>query len=197
MRAVLKLGGSLARSTSLVHWLWAAARSGRGRVVIVPGGGPFADTVRAMQRRLRFSDAVAHRMAILAMEQSGLALADRVPGLVACETMAAIERALASGQVPVWRPLRMIDGAADIRPGWRVTSDSLAAWLAPRIGAGRVILVKSCAIGSDDVRDLARRRIVDAALPTYIARAGVPLAVLNKRAWRSLPPLLGRGGPAR
>jgi aspartokinase-like uncharacterized kinase len=197
VRAVLKLGGSLARSTALDHWLRAAARSGRGRVVIVPGGGPFADTVRCGVGELPATLHRAHRMAILAMEQSGLALADRVPGLVACETMAAIERALASGQVPVWRPLRMVDGVADIRPGWRVTSDSLAAWLAPRIGAGRVILVKSCAIGSDDVRELARQGIVDAALPAYIARAGVPLSVLNKRAWRSLPQLLGRGGSAR
>ena len=41
------------------------------KVVVVPGGGPFADAVRTAQGLWQFSDEVAHVMAIGAMDQFG------------------------------------------------------------------------------------------------------------------------------
>ena len=61
---VVKLGGSLAYSPELPHWLSALAHTD---AVIVPGGGPFADTVRDAQQIWRFDDATAHAMALLAI----------------------------------------------------------------------------------------------------------------------------------
>ena len=71
---VVKLGGSFAFSKHLRDWIEALAACA-GRVVIVPGGGPFADAVRSAQPRMGFDDAAAHHMALLAMEQCGRALA--------------------------------------------------------------------------------------------------------------------------
>ncbi len=65
---VLKIGGSLAESGRLRAILRLVIRA-RRRVVIVPGGGPFADAVRSTQASLGFSDAAAHEMALLAMHQ--------------------------------------------------------------------------------------------------------------------------------
>ena len=45
---VVKLGGSLHASPALAHWLTALKRYPRP-LTIVPGGGPFADAVRAAQ----------------------------------------------------------------------------------------------------------------------------------------------------
>ena len=44
---VVKLGGSHAFATHLRAWLDALAQAG-GNVVVVPGGGPFADAVRTV-----------------------------------------------------------------------------------------------------------------------------------------------------
>jgi 5-(aminomethyl)-3-furanmethanol phosphate kinase len=192
-RAIVKLGGSLADSTLLIHWLRAIVRSGSGRIAIVPGGGVFADQVRSVQARWRLPDAVAHRMAILAMEQYGLALASRTRGLVPCASMAAIERAFQRGLVPVWQPLAMVDRATDIARSWRVTSDTLAAWLAGRLHARVLVLVKSRPIERADSAaavELARRGVVDAALPAQLRRSGASLAVVGKGQWRRLPQLL-------
>ena len=49
---VVKIGGSLGKADALRSWLAVLAR-GKGRVVVVPGGGAFADGVREEQRRLR------------------------------------------------------------------------------------------------------------------------------------------------
>ena len=67
---VVKLGGSLSQSDALVKCLNSVEQNYQGRaVVIVPGGGAFADQVRLTQQRWQFDDKTAHRMAILAMQQ--------------------------------------------------------------------------------------------------------------------------------
>src|SRR5947208_3336037 len=100
---VVKLGGSHAFAPHLRDWIDALAGCG-GRVVIVPGGGPFADTVRSAQEAIGFDDAGAHHMALLAMEQFGCALASLNKALQLASSLAAIRRALDAGHVPVWGP---------------------------------------------------------------------------------------------
>src|ERR1700681_3045121 len=88
---VVKLGGSHAFSPHLKDWLDAGARCA-GRVVLVPGGGPFSDAVRAAQPRMGFDDRAAHHMALLAMEQYGCALASLDTRLTLTGSLAAIRR---------------------------------------------------------------------------------------------------------
>lgn len=169
---VVKLGGSLAGSAQLAAWLDAIATGG-GRLVLVPGGGPFADQVRESQRRWQFDDPIAHRLALLAMEQYGLMLAGLQPRLRPAASRAEIGRVLAAGDVPVWLPTRMALGRPEIPESWDVTSDSLAAWLAAQLGADGLLLVKSVAVAAGStVEVLAREGIVDPLLAHFLR--GVP-----------------------
>lgn len=169
---VVKLGGSLAHSPQLQRWL-AVLAGGGGAAVVVPGGGPFADQVRALQRRRRFDDATAHHMALLAMEQYGRMLAGLQPGLRLAASRAEIARARRAGLAAVWMPTRMVLADPGIAASWDITSDSLAAWLAGKLAADRLVLVKSVAVsgGSVSAAVLARRGIVDPAFPGYLARS--------------------------
>lgn len=173
MTIVVKLGGSLGGSPLLDAWLQALDGSGQ-RMVIVPGGGPFADAVRLAQGRLGFDDAAAHKMALLAMAQFGLALASRCANCRMASTASAIKAALAEWRLPVWMPLTMAGAASDIPASWDITSDSLAAWLAGRIGARRLMLVKQVDAPHGDIpaSDLATQNIVDPAFPGFLARSG-------------------------
>ena len=171
---VVKLGGSLAKAWTLQGWLAALAR-GKGRVVVVSGGGAFADAVREQQDRLHFSDRAAHRMAILAMEQYALALADLGP-MTACATELDMRDALWRGETPVWLPSALALADAEIPESWDVTSDSLSAWLARRLGAGRLILVKSTAAPRPlDPEALAARGLVDRLFPSFLVGATLAL----------------------
>jgi 5-(aminomethyl)-3-furanmethanol phosphate kinase len=177
---VVKLGGSHAFSPHLRHWLAAIAR-GAGGVVLVPGGGPFADAVRAAQPAMGFDDRAAHRMALLAMEQYAHALAALDAGLVPAATVAVIRRALRQGRVPIWMPCRMASAAPDIAASWDVTSDSLAAWLARRLGARRLVLIKS--VDGDGARraaDLCACGVIDSALPGFLVAGGLEAAILGR-----------------
>jgi 5-(aminomethyl)-3-furanmethanol phosphate kinase len=136
---VVKLGGSYAGSALLRRCLERIAEPG---TVIVPGGGPFADTVRDTQPVMGFDDGAAHDMALMAMGQFGRALAALHPGIVPADALAAIRDALGAGRVPVWLPWPMLRGAAGIAASWDVTSDCLALWLAIALGAPYVLIVK-------------------------------------------------------
>ena len=179
---VIKLGGSFAFSADLGDWI-AAIAGCAGRAVIVPGGGPFADAVRAAQAQMGFDDRAAHRMGLLAMEQYGCAIENLHEALALADSIDSIRRGLADGQVPVWLPTPMALGAAEIPPSWDVTSDSLAAWLAGKIGAERLVLVKQVepASGTARVADLAERGIVDRAFANFHAASGVPAFILGPK----------------
>jgi dihydroneopterin aldolase len=175
---VIKVGGSCAASLDLKRWTGAVAASA-GRVVIVPGGGAFADAVRAAQRVMGFDDATAHHMALLGMEQFGRALASFDARLSPADSLAGLRRGLRDNKVPVWMPARMTLGATDVPASWDVTSDSLSAWLAGRLGARRLVLMKQMDLSHDFADSLAARGIVDRAFPEFLAASGVPARILG------------------
>ena len=180
--AVLKLGGSHALGGRLGDWLEAVAAHA-GRVVVVPGGGPFADVVRKTQSQIGFNDIAAHEMAMVAMSQFGRALAVLRPGFEIAATREAIEAALARGVTPIWSPERMALEAR-LAPSWDLTSDSLAAWLAGLLKAERVILVKHGAQAAS-VRELAERGLVDPLFRSYLAACGaLGFLAAPEEAWR-------------
>jgi dihydroneopterin aldolase len=171
---IVKLGGSLALEPHLRDWLTMLARCA-GHAIVAPGGGPFADQVRRTQVVMGFDDHAAHRMALLAMEQFGAAICSLEPTLVPASSLRRLRQTLRAGRTPVWMASKMALEASDrIPPTWQVTSDSLAAWLAGCVGAGRVMLVKHGAPFGEhlNIPDLATREIVDPLFAHYLGAAG-------------------------
>ena len=86
--AVVKIGGGLLQhavdfASTLVTISQAAVTR---RVLVVPGGGPFADAVRAVDRLIRLSDDEAHWLAVSAMDHTLASL----PG--ACQARSSSRR---------------------------------------------------------------------------------------------------------
>ncbi len=86
---VVKLGGSLMKSGQLSDWLKQLKKYGPAKVLIVPGGGPFADHIRNAQEHWGFDDKAAHHMALLAMEQYAFYCQSLMPEL---ETASSLEQ---------------------------------------------------------------------------------------------------------
>src|SRR5208282_4965952 len=166
--AIVKLGGSHASGPHIKEWLTAIAAEA-GAIVIVPGGGLFADAVRSAQASMGFDDGAAHAMALMAMAQFGRALQSLNPALRLAASRSAISRALKDGNVPVWSPEPMARAAA-LPETWELTSDSLAAWLAGALGASRLVLVKHGRFEAAalDAHELVARGVVDPLFPRYL-----------------------------
>lgn len=140
---VVKIGGSLLGSPELARWLELFVKFSDGKVIIVPGGGLFADAVREAQSQSNAHDSVAHKLAVLAMDQFGLLLAGLNPGLATASSELEIAERTWQHRGIVWLPSKMVLADDTIPQNWQVTSDSLSAWLANKIGAEQLILVKS------------------------------------------------------
>ncbi len=157
---VIKIGGSLDTDVRIKAWLNVLAES--KSVVIVPGGGPYADTVRGQQARWKFSDALAHRMAVLAMDQFAIQLHGIEPRLSLVNDLAALKKTLEIRQTAIWLPSAMVLSAEEIPASWDITSDSLAAWLALNLSADNLVIVKSCDIPPElTIAQLIEQDIVD------------------------------------
>jgi aspartokinase-like uncharacterized kinase len=198
---VVKIGGGLLRAEGLGGLRRACAEAERMAtcrpVLVVPGGGPFADAVRAVDAQVGLDDGVAHMLALQAMDQLGVLVWALLPGVSLVRGLVA-PRALGGLLVaPAFadRP--------DVPQSWTVTSDSLAVLAAGAIGAPEAILLKPVAgvlarrpsdvggsdpIASDPIPALTATelsalqatgggRAVDAYLPEAVDRTGVSVVV--------------------
>ncbi len=109
--------------------------------MLVPGGGEFADVVRGLDKRFSLSCGASHRMAILGMDQYGLLLSDLTPNSAVANTLETVESALASGKLPIFLPFDFLLKEDPLENSWDVTSDSITAYLAARLGVHKVVLV--------------------------------------------------------
>ncbi|HEY2023776.1 aspartate kinase [Paraburkholderia sp.] len=178
---VVKIGGSLSHDPALRHWLRELCEVGGGRVVIVPGGGDFADKVRQYQAEWRFDDLAAHNMCLLAMTQYALLMQGLEPDLMLASSEAKIRRTLRDGHVAVWVPTALMRETPDAMSNWDTTSDSLAAWLSKMLNAERLIVVKSCPIAADDpLETLAAAGVVDGKFVDHVIDANYVVELFDK-----------------
>ncbi len=158
-------------------------------MLVVPGGGPFADAVRAVDAQVGLADGVAHGLSLRAMDQLGVLLAPLLP---AAEPL---RRLVAPRALGMLRVAPAFAGRPGIPESWAVTSDSLAVLAAGAIGAEEAILLKP--VGgvmaqwpSDDpplarltahelqaLQDAGGGRAVDAYMPEAVRRTGVAVVV--------------------
>ncbi|MDB4911018.1 MAG: delta 1-pyrroline-5-carboxylate synthetase [Gemmatimonadetes bacterium] len=157
--ALLSLGDALPRSLAALELL-----SSEHSFVVVPGGGPFADAVRAIDEHHSLSSDDAHWMAILGMDQYAILLASRLRNAELVYRRGEIARAHVRGRIPVLAPYRWLREADPLPHSWDVTSDSIAAWIAAEVGAQELILIKPSAHDHREIVDRYFERARPSAL---------------------------------
>ena len=125
---IVKLGGSMLGNPWLQPWLQSL--SATPATVIVPGGGVYADQVRKAQKLSGFDDETAHFMAIAAMNQTAQVMQKMLPELALVEHEDDILRMIQQGRSLIWQPYAMLQQDNRLPRNWRVSADSIAAWLA-------------------------------------------------------------------
>lgn len=148
---IIKLGGSLVYQEDgqalkpLGNILQSC--SAKHPLVIVPGGGPFADSVRDYGERLNLSESTCHFMALLAMDQFAYLLQSFIPGsrLTNLADPVSFHQSsfTSSPQILLCSRYISLVPPEDLPRSWNVTSDSIAAYLAKQLDASLLVLLKS------------------------------------------------------
>ena len=207
--AVIKIGGSLAKTPPLPDVCNALGELGREHpLLVVPGGGLFADAVRTCHERFPISQSAAHWMAILGMDQYGLLLTDLTAGSKTVVSPDQAQSVAKQGLVPILLSSEWLRRSDALPHSWDVTSDSIAVWIAAAIKAPRCVLVKEsdglytsyppadakalpCARMS--VAELKTCRGVDRYLPQLLTANAPELWVVNGHHPERLEELLTTG----
>jgi hypothetical protein len=166
---IVKVGGSLYnRIPDIIPVLNASERP----LLLIPGGGPFADLVRHVQ----VDNDTAHWMAIAAMEQYGWFIAS-----FGISTTDMIATPLTTKVFLPYRYLRL----TDILPHtWDVTSDTIAAWMADTLHLD-LLLLKSVdgifinGILQKQVTGPVKSDVIDPFFIPFVLKKSVKTTIIN------------------
>ncbi len=193
---VVKVGGSLLDRPELPGRLSSFLGEYRGdRVVVVCGGGRVVDALRDLDAVHGLGEGPSHALALRALDLTARVLACLVPGLDVVEDLAGLAPTWAVGRTPLLSPRRFLgddDRSPDPLPhAWTTTSDAIAARLAVRLGAARLVLLKSAPPPAGaGIGEAARMGWVDPVFPRAVD--GVPIvSYLNLREGSAVETTLG------
>jgi 5-(aminomethyl)-3-furanmethanol phosphate kinase len=185
---VVKIGGSLAMQPDKLKDLCAklGEESLKHKLIVVPGGGEFADIVRMHDKKFDLPQQISHRMAILAMDQYGLLLSTLMPRSVVMDKIEYLQEGLTLHQLIVFLPSSFLFCDKSLNNSWDVTSDSIAVYIAQKLGNGKAVLVTDV----DGIFTGNPKKSIDAKLLTRIS--GQDLLMMPERTSvdRFLPKLL-------
>lgn len=199
MDAVIKIGGSLAEDPERLRALCAKLSefAKKYAIVVVPGGGRFADVVRDFDKRFTLAGGISHRMAILGMDQFGLLLSQIIPDSCATYLLIDAKQLSEIRVVPVFLPSRLMFREDPLENSWDVTSDSIAAYVAGRLHVAKVVLVTDVdgiftedpkqhadatlieQLSAEELLKLNTRTSVDRYLPKLLLEVQVDCYVVN------------------
>ena len=165
---VVKIGGSLYHSRNLPAWLSCITGGAESGIVIVPGGGPFADQVREAARQWNLPQACAHDMAVLGMQQYAHMMLGLNDQLELVDSIEEMMQGKYTNKAMVWAPYPAVKSASDIDKSWETTSDSLALWLATKLSAKALFLVKSAPVKDQSVQELINNHVIDQRFNTFL-----------------------------
>jgi len=197
--AIVKVGGSLALHPEKLRILCAKLSqiSTKHKLIVLPGGGEFADAVRNLDKRFNLSSAASHRMAILGMDQYGFLLSDLMQHSSIINKLEDVQRILDLGKLPVFLPSNLMFSRDPLENSWDVTSDSIAVYIAGQLHANKVVLltdvngVYTCdpkkfsdaklisKLSADDLLKMNKRTSVDKFLPKLLLQLQIECLVVN------------------
>lgn len=190
---VVKLGGSLMRSSELRDWLdTVQSLATMTNIVIVPGGGEFADKVREMQASLEFNEQIAHRLALLAMSQYGYLLAGMNQNIHVVGDLESLSSNLDKNIPLLWLPTALLIDESEIPASWDYTSDSIALWLATKLDANSLVLVKAKALKQTEtsLEDCIRNDVLDKGFQQLAEKFQGEVHLVYKRHYQQLIDLI-------
>jgi 5-(aminomethyl)-3-furanmethanol phosphate kinase len=173
---VFKIGGSLLtlpRLAELVRKLIADHRP--GEVLFVVGGGDAADAVRTWDEVHQLGERTSHALALKSLDLTRELLRQLVPELRPVRSRSQLAQAEREGVpavlcVDCFLKSTLRGEAGGIEQSWRVTSDSIAAWVAGMLPSSKLVLLKSVPVPQGmSLAAAAEAGLVDEAFPQMAA----------------------------
>ncbi len=196
---IVKVGGSLMLKPKKLRQLSLKLNelAKEHALIVVPGGGEFADVARKLDKTFSLSPKASHKMAILGMDQYGLLLADLISDSFVVDSLEFANAFLGSGKLPILLPSKFVSNDDLLENSWDVTSDSIAVHIAKKLSSRKVLLITDVdgvynkdpkknkqakllrELSAEQLLKLSKRTSVDKHLPKMLLRSGIECYVVN------------------
>ena len=162
---VLKIGGSWITNPKLKTLIRRLEKKKKGKIIIVAGGGCFADSVRFAFKKTKMSEKLANTLALKSTEIFCSYLKD-----INKKLYLTTDKRFKDNSLNVWLPSVILSNEKSFKRNWDSTSDSVAAWLSDNIKADGLVFIKSLKKFEkiNKLADLQKKNIIDKNTSTYL-----------------------------
>ena len=190
MEWIVKLGGSLFPENALK---FCKSLIGK-KVVVICGGGEFANKIRGYDEEIGFSSTTSHKTAILCMDIIGMLLADKMNDAEAIYSLEDAKKVLDECKLPVLLPSKLFEYLDPLEHSWKVTSDSISVYIAWLLKTKILIVTNVDGIYTDDpsldgaklIKNISAKKLltfgetsVDENLPELLLKYKLDCYVVN------------------
>ncbi len=144
--AVFKIGGKILENTSNINSTFSQLtqlyeEKILHKIIILPGGGTFSNSVRRLDKDLQIGDDLAHWIAIYSMNYNGIILNRKYPDREIIEELKTFQDA--KQMFCIFLPYSFLREEDTLPHNWDVTSDSIALYIANKLKLNRCFLIKN------------------------------------------------------
>ena len=144
--AVFKIGGKILENSNNIRSTFSQLtqlyeEKILQKIIIIPGGGSFANFVRKIDEELELGADLAHWMAIYSMNCNGQTLIKNYPDLETINELKAFQNA--KQMFCVFLPYNFLRKDDILPHNWDVTSDSIALYVANKLKLNHCFLIKN------------------------------------------------------
>jgi 5-(aminomethyl)-3-furanmethanol phosphate kinase len=183
---IIKVGGSLFDIPNLGSYIheYLVTQHAERNVLLIAGGGNYANVVRALDCIHQIGEEHAHWIAIKSLSVSAMFLSyicKQLPIIYDFNTISHYQYAVLD---PYTCIVQDISNSQSLPHNWSVTSDSIALRVAEMKKFSQVILLKSVTVAnSSDWIELCHHGIVDDYSHVIKLRSNICTEIINFREW--------------
>jgi aspartokinase-like uncharacterized kinase len=144
-KAIFKIGGTLLENpiylkNTFTQFLRLIQENRIKTIILIPGGGSYANFIREIDIRLNIGDTLAHWMAIFAMNYNGYIIKQQYSSITLTEEIEELKTA--DRTISLFLPFNYLKKNDFLPHSWDVTSDSITLYIAHKLGLKECFLIK-------------------------------------------------------
>ena len=166
---IVKIGGSWLQNPKLPSLVSFLQKFANQEIVLVVGGGVFAETVRDVYKANKMSEATGHVLAMKATEIFAYYLKSINPDILITHKITNFIKK----NLNLWLPTEKLSFEKKFLKNWESTSDSIATWLYSNTKSKGVVFIKSLGFVKEEklkLRNLQKKKILDLNVKNYIKK---------------------------
>ncbi|AEH06743.1 [5-(aminomethyl)furan-3-yl]methyl phosphate kinase [Methanothermococcus okinawensis] len=137
---LIKIGGSLTYyAKPLLNKLKRFSDEYEEKIIVVPGGGAFANVVRELNEKGGLNNRSSHKLATMSMDMMGIYFSE-ISNIKTADNLYDAKYILKNDNIVILLPSKIVLSTDELPCSWDVTSDSIGAHIARLLNLNSIII---------------------------------------------------------